>query len=64
MYEGNVQSLHRLVRLLLDTLTVILQKKREIVGEFFFSSSVNAILSILLKYQEMDMQIRPLAGQN
>ena len=49
IYQWNFQSSCRLAQLFLDTSAVILQKKSEIVGENF-SSSENAIWSILLKY--------------
>ena len=32
--------------------------------EIFFSGSENAIFSILLKYQEIDVQIQTFANQN
>ena len=57
IYQGNFQSLCRLAQLFLNTSAVILQKKTEIVGGNF-SSSENAICSILLKYQEIDVQIQ------
>ena len=57
IYQGNFQSSYRLAQLFLDTSAAILQKKSEIVGKNF-SSSENSIWSILLKYQEMDMQIK------
>ena len=63
IYQGNFQSLHRLAQLFLDTSAVILRKKSEIVREIF-SSSENAILSILLKYQEIDVQIQTFTDEN
>ena len=45
------------------TLAVILQKISEIVGEFF-SSSGNEVLSILLKYQEIDVQIQTFTDED
>ena len=38
-------------------------KRAKLLKNFFFSSG-NAILSILLKYQEIDVQIQTLADQN
>ena len=46
------------------TSAVILQKKSEIVGGNFFSSSENATWSILLKYQEIDVQIQAFTDEN
>ena len=63
IYQGNFQSLCRLARLFLNTSAVISQKKSEIVGGNFFSSE-NAIWSILLKYQEIDMQIQAFTDEN
>ena len=40
------------------------EKKSEIIGEKFFSSSGNAIWSILLKYQEIDMQIQAFTDED
>ena len=57
IYQGNFQSLCRLAQLFLDTSAVNLRKKSEIVGENFFSSSENAVWSILLKYQEIDVNM-------
>ena len=57
IYQGNFQSSCRLAQLFLDTSAVILQKKSEIVGENFFSSE-NAIWSISLNYQGIDVQIQ------
>ena len=64
IYQGNFQSSCRLAQLFLDTSEVILQKKSEIVGEKFFPSSENAIWSILLKYQEIDVQIQTFTDEN
>ena len=58
IYQGNFQSSCRLPQLFRDTSAVILQKKSEVIGENFFSSSENAVWSILLKYQEIDVQIQ------
>ena len=63
IYQGNFQSLCRLAQLLLNTSAVISQKKNEIVGGNF-SSSENAIWSILLKYQEIDVQIQAFTDKN
>ena len=63
IYQGNFQSLCRLAQLFLDTSAAILQKKSEIVGENF-SSSENAICSILLKYKEIDVQIQTFTDKN
>ena len=57
IYQGNFQSSCRLAQLFFDTSAVILRKKSEIVEEIF-SGSGNAIWSILLKYQEIDVQIQ------
>ena len=64
IYKGNFQSLCRLAQLFLNTSAVILQKKSEIVGENFVSSSENAIWSILLKYQKIDVQIQAFTDEN
>ena len=64
IYQGNFQSLCRLAQLFLNTSALILQKKSEIVGGIFFSSSENAIWSILLKYQEIDVQIQAFTAEN
>ena len=63
IYQGNFQSSYRLGQLFLNTSAVILQKKSEIVGGIF-SSSENAIWSILLKYQEIDVQIQAFTHEN
>ena len=60
---ASFQSLCCLAQLFLDTSAVILRKKSEIVGEIF-SSSENAIWSILLKYQETDVQIQTFTDEN
>ena len=59
IYQGNFQSLCRLAQLFLNTSADILQKKSEI-----FSSSEKAIWSILLKYQEKDVQLQAFADEN
>ena len=51
-----------IVPLFLDTSAVILRKKSEIIGEIF-SSSENAIQSILLKYRETDVQIQTFTDE-
>ena len=43
---------------------VFLQKKSEIVREKFFSSSENAVWSMLLKYQEIDVKIQTFTDEN
>ena len=63
IYQGNFQSLCRLAQLFLDTSAVILRKKSEII-EKIFSSSENAIWSILLKYQEIDVEIQTFTDEN
>ena len=63
IYQGNFQSSCRLAQLFLDTSAVILQKKSEIVEKNFFSSE-NAVWSILLKYQEIDVQIQTFTDEN
>ena len=55
IYQGNFQSQCRLAQLFLHNSAIILRKKSEIVGEFF-SSRGKAIWSILLTYQETDVQ--------
>ena len=64
IYQRNFQFLCRLAQLFLNTSAVILQKKNKIVGGNFFSSSENAIWSILLKYQEKDVRIQAFADEN
>ena len=64
IYQVNFQSLCRLAQLFLNTSAVILQKKSEIVGGNFFSSSENAIWSNLLKYQEIDVQTQAFTDEN
>ena len=39
-------------------------EKSEIVGENFFSSSGKAIWSIVLKYQEIDVQIQTFTDED
>ena len=57
IYQGNFQSSCRLAQLFVDTSAGNLQKTSEIVGENF-SSYENAIWSIILKSQEIDVQIQ------
>ena len=64
IYQGNFQSLCRLAKLFLNTSAVTLQKKREIVGGNFFPALKNAIWSILLKYQEIDVQTQAFTDEN
>ena len=59
-----VKSSCRLAQLFLVISAVILREKREIVGENFFPSSENAIWPILLKYQEIDVQIQTFTNEN
>ena len=63
IYQEIFQSSCRLVQLFLDISAVILQKKAKSL-EKFFSSSENAICSILLKYQEIDVQIQTFTDEN
>ena len=60
IYQGNFQSLCRLAQLFLNTSAVILRKKSEIVGENFFLT----LKMILLKYQEIDVQIQTFTDEN
>ena len=62
IYQENFQSSCRLAQLFPDTSAIILQEKSEIIGEFF-SSSKNAIWPILLKYQEIDVQIQTFTSR-
>ena len=57
IYQENFQSLCRLAQLFLSTSAVISQKKSEIVGGNFFTALKTKFWSILLKYQEIDVQI-------
>ena len=63
IYQGNFQSLCRLAQLFLNTSAVILKKKAKSLEEIF-SSSENAIWSILLKYLEIDVQIQAFTDEN
>ena len=63
IYQGSFQSQCRLAQLFLDTLAIILRKKSEIVGETF-SALEKAIWLILLKYQEIDVQIQTFTDEN
>ena len=64
IYQGNFQSLCRLPQLFLNTSAVILQKKPAKSLKEIFSSSESAIWSILLKYQEIDVQIQAFPDEN
>ena len=64
IYQGNFQSLCRLAQVFLDTSAVIFLEKNAKSFENTFSSSENAIWSILLKYQEIDMQIQTFTDEN
>ena len=55
IYQGNFQSLCRLAQ--------FTEKERN-RQENFFPSSENAIWSILLKYQEIDVQIQAFTEEN
>ena len=63
MSKGNFQSLCRLAQLFLETSAVILRKRAKSL-EKIFSGSENAIWSILLKYQEIDVQIQTFTNEN
>ena len=52
-----------MAQLFLDTSAVILRKKRAKWLEKIFSSSENAIWSILSKYREIDVQIQAFTGE-
>ena len=60
IYQGNFQSLCRFAQLFLSHFT----EKKQNRWRQFFSSSENAILSILLKYQEIDVQIQAFTDEN
>ena len=64
LYQRNFQSLCRLAQLFLNTSAVILKEKSEIVGGNLFPALKNAIWSILLKYQETDVQIQAFTDAN
>ena len=64
IYPGNFQSAYRLAQSFLDTSAVMSQKNGEIGWRKFFSSSENAFWSILLKYQEIDVQIQTFTDEN
>ena len=57
IYQGNFQSLCRLAQLFLDTSEAESFEK-------IFSSSQSVIWSILLKYQEIDVQIQIFTDEN
>ena len=61
--QGNVQSKCHLVQLFLDIVADILHKKSKSL-EKFFSSSGSTIWSILLKYQEIDVQIQTFTDED
>ena len=63
IYQGNFQYLCRLAQLHLVPRQSFYREKSEIVGENF-SSSGNPIWSILLKYQEIDVQIQTFTDEN
>ena len=63
IYEGKFQSSCRLAQLFLDTSAVILRERGKLL-EKTFSSSENAIWSILLKYQEIDVQLKTFTDEN
>ena len=63
IYQGNFQSLCHLAQLFLNTSAVILEKRAKSLEEIF-PSSENAIWSILLKYQEIDVQIQEFTDEN
>ena len=63
IYQGNFQSLCRLAQLFLDTSAVVLRKRAKSL-EKIFPSSEHAIWSILLKYQEIDVQIQTFTDEN
>ena len=64
IHQENFQSSCRLAQLFLDTSAVILRKIRAKSLEKTFSSYEDAIWSILLKYQEIDVQIQTLTDEN
>ena len=63
IYQGNFNPSCRLARMFLDTSAVILQKRAKSLDENF-SISENAISSILLKYQEIDVQIQTFTDES
>ena len=63
IYQGNFQSLCRLAQLFLNTSAVIYGERAKSLEKIFFSSE-NAVWSILLKYQEIDVQIQTLTDEN
>ena len=64
IYQGNFQSLCRLAQLFLNTSAVVIQKKERNRWRKFFPCSENAIWLILLKYQEINVQIQAFTDQN
>ena len=63
IYQGNFQFLCSLAQLFLNTTAVIYWKRAKSLEEIF-SSYENAIWSILLKYQEIEMQIQAFTDEN
>ena len=53
-----------LAQLFLDTSAVTVKEKEQNPLRKFFSSSENAIWPILLKYQEIDVQIQTFTDKN
>ena len=64
IYQGNIQSSCYLAQLFLDTFSVIVQKKEWNRWIKFFSSFENAVWLILLKYQDIYMQIQTFIDKN
>ena len=62
IYRGNFQSLCRLAQLFVNT-SAFYRKRAKSLEEAFCSSE-NAIWSILLKYQEIDVQIQAFTDEN
>ena len=63
IYQENFQSQCRLAQLFLDISAIILRKKTKSL-EKIFSSSGNASWSILLKYQEIYVQIQTFTDEH
>ena len=63
IYEGNFQSLRGLA-VISQYLDSHFTEKERNRWRKFFSSSENAIWSILLKYQEIDVQIETFTDEN
>ena len=65
IYQGNFQSLCRLAQFnITEYLGSHFTEKERNRWRKFFSSSENAIWSILLKYQEIDVQIQAFTDEN